>query len=368
LAWLELVRWVSPGLRLKIMLKFANPKKILLIAIIVTAFFALALLPNKSHAVHLQNHSVQVSSAIINATASHNFQFTYPSTSVVGSVVLLYCDGGALQAMPCNAPAGLDATGAALTSQTGNTGFSIDGANSTANKIVLTRVPLAGTTVLSTYGLNNIINPSTANATTYIRISTYPTTDGTGPYNDDGAVAYSTVNPFEVGAFVPPFIKLCVGITVAVDCSSMSGNSINLGVLSANATRFAKSEFSAGTNSFTGYNIFALGTTMTSGNNVIPALNPAGTSKVGVSQFGLNLRANSSPAIGAEPQGSGTGVPLAGYNTPNLFKFANGDNIASSSLTTEFNKMTASYIVNINSSQPPGIYATTITYLAVGSF
>jgi hypothetical protein len=30
--------------------------------------------------------------------------------------------------------------------------------------------------------------------------------------------------------------------------------------------------------------------------------------------------------------------------------------------------MTASYIVNINSSQPPGIYATTITYLAVGSF
>jgi hypothetical protein len=107
---------------------------------------------------------------------------------------------------------------------------------------------------------------------------------------------------------------------------------------------------------------------MTSGNNVIPAVNPTGTSKVGVSQFGLNLRANSNPAIGADPQGVGTGVPVAGYNTPNQFKFVNGGNIASSNLTTEFNKMTASYIVNISSAQPPGIYATTITYLAVGDF
>jgi hypothetical protein len=325
-------------------------------------------LPSKSQALHIQDHSVSVSTALVNATASHNFQLTYPSTSTVGSIVLLYCDGGALLPMPCNAPAGMDASGAALVSQSGNTGFSIDAVNSTANKIVLTRVPAAGVTVLSTYDFNNIVNPSTANATTYVRIATYPTIDGTGPNNDDGAVAFATVNPFQIGAFVPPFIKLCVGITVAVDCSSMSGDSINLGILNPNATKYATSQFAAGTNSFTGYNIFTLGTTMTSGNNVIPAINPAGTSRTGTSQFGLNLRANTTPAVGADVQGAGTGAPTAAYNSSNVFKFQNGDNVASSPLTTDFNRMTASYIVNISSGQNPGIYATTITYLAVGQF
>jgi hypothetical protein len=356
------------GLKLKIMLKFAGSKRILLASLAAVLSLGIYQLSSKSQALHIQNHSVQISTAIVGATASHNFQFTYPSTSVVGSIVLLYCDGGALQQMPCNAPAGLDLSGASLVSQTGNTGFVIDIVNSTANKIVLTRAPVAGAAVASTYDFNNIINPSTANTTTYIRISTYPTIDGTGSYNDDGAVAFSTVNPFEVGAFVPPFIKLCVGITVAVDCSSMSGNSINLGVLSTNTTKYATSQFAAGTNSITGYNVFTLGTTMTSGNHTIAAINPPGTSKIGVSQFGLNLRANTSPAVGAEPQGPGTGVPQSDYNSPNIFKFQNGDSVAQSPLTTDFNKMTASYVVNIGGGQDPGFYATTITYLAVSQF
>jgi hypothetical protein len=350
------------------MLKYINPKKTLAAALIAAISFSTLQIHPTSQALHLQNHSVRVSTALINATASHNFQFDYPSLSVVGSVAFEYCSNAALTILPCTTPAGLDVSGASLSSQTGNTGFSIDGTNSTSSKIVLTRTAAPGVTTTSTYNFDNIINPSTANATTYVRITTYPTSDGTGPYNDDGGVAFATVNPFEIGAFVPPFIKLCVGVTVATDCTSTSGNSINLGVLSTNATRFASSQFSAGTNSFTGYNIFALGTTMTSGNHIIPAVNPAATSKVGVGQFGLNLRANNSPAIGADPQGTGTGTPLTGYNTPNIFKFQNGENIARSNLASEFNKMTASYIVNINSSQNPGIYATTITYLAVGNF
>jgi hypothetical protein len=350
------------------MLKFAKPQRLLVILVLLVLSLALYQVPSKGRALHLQNHSVQISTALVNATASHNFQFTYPSTNVVGSVVLQYCDGGALLTMPCNAPAGLDVSGAILASQTGNIGFNIDTVNSTNNKIVLTRAPIAGASVLSTYNFNNIVNPSTANATTYIRISTYASIDGSGPNNDDGAVAFAAVNPFQVGAFVPPFIKLCVGITVANDCSSMSGDSINLGILSTSSTKFATSEFAAGTNSFTGYNIFTLGSTMTSGNNIIPAVNPATSSKIGTNQFGMNLKANTSPAVGQEPQGAGTATPQAGYNTSNNFKFQNGDNIASSNIATDYSKMTASYIVNIDSSQPSGIYATTITYLAVGQF
>jgi hypothetical protein len=349
---------------LKVMLKH---KKALLALLLVTCL-VVSQLPLKSQALHLQNHSVKISTAQINATASHNFTFDYPSASVVGSVVLQYCDAGALLPMPCNAPAGLDLTGAVLVSQSGNIGFSIDVASSTVNKIVLTRAPIAGAAVTSTYNFDNIVNPSTPNATTYVRISTYSTIDGTGPDNDDGAVAFATVSPFEVGAFVPPFLKLCVGIVVSNDCSSIAGDSIDLGNLSTSGPKFGTSQFSVGTNSAMGYNIFTLGTTMTSGNNAVSAINPSGVSRPGTSQFGLNLRANTNPAVGADPQGAGTGAPQTDYGTSNLFKYQNGDNIASSSLPTDFSKMTVSYLVNINSAQPPGVYATTVTYLGVADF
>lgn len=346
------------------MLKFP---KALLVAVTGICLLAMQLAP-RSQALHLQNHSVKVSTAVVSATASHDFKFTYPSTSVVGSIVLQYCDNGALIAQSCNVPAGLDASGAILISQSGNTGFSIDTLNSTASKIVLTRAPAAGLSIPSTYNFNNIVNPSTPNATTYVRISTYPTTDGSGPNNDDGGVAFATVSPFQVGASVPPFLKLCVGIAVSNDCTSINGSILDLGVLTTSATKAGTSQFSAGTNSITGYNIYALGTTMTSGNNILPAINPAGFAKSGTSQFGFNLRANTAPGVGQDPQGSGTAVPAAGYNTPNVFKFQNGDIVASSNTPTNFSRMTSSYVVNINSAQPPGVYATTITYLAVAQF
>jgi hypothetical protein len=350
------------------MLKGAKSQHLLLILLVFAVCTVTALLSGKSQALHLQNHSIKVSSALVGAVVNHDFQFVYPSTAVVGSVVLQYCDSGALLSMPCNAPAGLNVSGAVLVAQSGNINFSIDGVNSTSNKVVLTRAPVAGLNVLSTYSFSNITNPSTANATTYVRISTYPTTDATGTQNDEGAVAFATVNPFDVNAFVPPFLKLCVGINVTNDCSSVSGDNLNLGVLSDKATKHGTSEFSAGTNSPTGYNIYALGTTMTSGNNIIPAINPANISRSGSSQFGINLRANTAPSVGRDPQGIGTAAPLAGYNSPNLFSFRNGDNIAGSSLSTDFSKMTVSYVVNIGSDQPPGIYSTTITYMGVAGF
>ena len=107
---------------------------------------------------------------------------------------------------------------------------------------------------------------------------------------------------------------------------------------------------------------------MTSGNNTIAAINPASNSQVGSNQFGINLRANSLPAVGNDPEGTGTGTPQAGYSAPNQYKFQNGDNIASSPIPSDYNRLTVSYLVNVGSSQPPGVYATTVTYLGVADF
>jgi hypothetical protein len=107
---------------------------------------------------------------------------------------------------------------------------------------------------------------------------------------------------------------------------------------------------------------------MTSGNNVIPAMSATSGSSVGAAQFGLNLRNNSDPSVGAEVSGSGTGSPATGYGTVNQFRFVSGERVAMSSLPSDFNRYTASYIVNIPEDQPPGVYSTTVSYSAVVSF
>jgi hypothetical protein len=122
------------------------------------------------------------------------------------------------------------------------------------------------------------------------------------------------------------------------------------------------------TNAANGYIIQVYGSTMTSGNNIINALASNAGSHPGSSQFGINLRANSVPPVGGDPTGPGIGQPAAGYNIPNSFRFVPDDIVASSVAPDDWRKYTASYLVNVPSDQPPGVYASTVTYVAAGSF
>lgn len=337
-----------------------------LCSVFLLIYWALSSLPVS--ALQLTSRFIEISSATPSATANHNFQFTLPSTTTLGSIVFYYCENSALLQHPCTPPPGLDVLSAALSAQTGNTGFSIDVANSTANKIVLTRTPAAGAIIASTYNFSGIINPSTAGSTEFVRITTYPTIDGSGPYTDNGTVAFATIPTLNVGASVPPFLSMCAAISVAIDCSSASGSSIDFGNFSASSPRSATSQFAIASNSVTGHVVYTLGTTMTSGNNTITPLSFPTANFPGNSQFGINLRDNSSPNVGGEPDGSGTAIPTPDYNLANLFTFRPGDLIASSNLPSDYNRMTISYMANINASQPVGVYSTTITYLGVAQF
>lgn len=343
-------------------------KKLSLLVLTSTILALQLLVFRQAHALLFLQRSVEVSTAQASATATHTFRFTYQSTSAVGSLAFQYCDNSPLFDQPCNAPPGLNVLGATLDSQLGNVGFSVDVSNSTANRLVLTRTPAAGLAVPSTYVIGSIINPSTPSSSQYVRLASFASADATGPMTDSGSVAYAVHSAFNVGAFVPPFLNFCVGLTVAVDCSTGAGDSIDLGLLSTNQTRTATSQFSAGTNDYPGISIYTLGTTMTSGNNTILALSTASPSFTGFSQFGINLRDNSVPDIGAEPDGPGTILPASGYGNPNFYRFVPGGLIADSAQTTDQTRMTVSYIVNINGSQKPGVYAATITYLALGKF
>jgi hypothetical protein len=319
-------------------------------------------------AAELKTRSVVLSTSSVGAAAQHTFNFTVPSAIVIGSITFEYCTNSPLEFDPCVPPAGLDLASMALGAQSGNTGFNISVPDSTASKIVLTRVPIAGNAVASSYRFDNIINPTTINQTTYVRLATHISTDGTGTPTDLGAVAFAVTQNFQVSAYVPPFLIFCVGVSVTINCSSSSGVHVDIGELQKTLTATATMQFSGATNDAAGYTTYLNGLTMTSGNNIINPLSVGGSSVVGTSQFGLNLRANSNPTVGQDPIGAGSSAPGAGYANPNIFRFVDGEVLTNSPTSTDFRLFTVSFIVNVPPDQNPGVYATTMTYTAIASF
>jgi hypothetical protein len=269
--------------------------------------------------------------------------------------------------LPCDEPAGIDASAAVLAGQSGEGGFSILPPDS--GRIILERATAAAPGGgQSQYIFDNVVNPNGVRATFYVRITTHASTDGSGAPIDFGAVVSSTAQGVGLSTEVPPILNFCVGVSIPGDCSTAEGNLIDLGDLSPKTTATGTSQMTVGTNAALGVTIGAYGTTMTSGNNTIPALVNPTVSAPGNAQFGLNLRANSSPAGGQEPSGIGVANPSPKYGVPNQFAFVSGDVVATSPDTTDIRKFTVSYIVNVPPSQVPGVYTATLTYICTASF
>jgi hypothetical protein len=137
----------------------------------------------------------------------------------------------------------------------------------------------------------------------------------------------------------------------------------------------------ASTNAANGYSITVHGDTLTSGSNTIPAMGATAAPARGTSQFGMNLKANttgvSTVAVGAEVAPVSNGTDLRGqastdYRTVDQFKFVSGNPVAASDFNTpgptNAQIFTASYIVNVAGSQIAGTYTTTLTYICTPTF
>jgi hypothetical protein len=317
-------------------------------------------------ALSIPERYLKISTSVPSDTATYEFGMTYSNPGAIGSVEFELCQNDPFVATACTVPSGLDLSTASLTAQTGETGFSIH-PSSTANKIILTRPSAPVTPQPSSYTFTPVTNPD-AVGTYYVRLRTFASTDASGPDTEKGGMAFSMRSNLSVSTEVPPYLEFCTGTTIAgLSCSGASGFGSDFGELSKVATGTATSQFLVATNAGFGMNVRVYGTTMTSGNDEIPALSGA-AAVPGISQFGLNLRANTLPAVGEEPAGSGTVSVAPGYNTPNQFRFASSDVVAQSSGTTNFQKFTTSYVVNVSTAQPPGHYAATMTYVCLANF
>lgn len=316
----------------------------------------------------LQYRSLKLSDNLAGHTSIYNFSYQPLGLDTVQLVSFQFCANDPIPTTVCVAPDGFDASNATLMDQSGDIGFSIAGI-STANRLFIQRSPIASDGQMNNYIFGNIVNPD-SKGSYYVRIQTFQDSDYNGVPNNYGGIAYAILDgKIEISATVPPYLLFCAGVTVNDNgCNSVTGDYVNFGELSDRQVSIGTTQMLAATNAIDGYTISVAGTTMTSGTNVIQNLVGADVSRPGVSQFGMNLRANTAPQSGSDPLGSGGGAPMNGYNQINFFRFNSGDVVARSFSPDWARKYTTTYIVNINKNQAPGVYVSTITYIALGAF
>lgn len=321
-----------------------------------------------AHGDRLGARSIQLTNNAPSSLTTYVLSFAGQSGGTVGSIRAQFCANDPLIGTPCVAPNGFDVSNATLASQTGMTGFTIDVVHTNLNTLVLTRVPGAAPTGNSAYSLSGVTNPS-AEGSYYVRLETFASTDASGSDVDYGGLAFSIGNALNVSTYVPPYLLFCTGVTIQpYDCSTATGNYVDFGELHSTSTGTGRTQMLVSTNAANGYTIRVLGTTLTSGNNQIPALSTSDVARLGVSQFGLNLKANGTPATGSNVQGAGNGTVSPNYNSQDFYHFNSGDVIASAPTVDDYRLYTATYITDISKAQPPGVYVSTLTYVTLANF
>jgi hypothetical protein len=334
----------------------------------VAIFLAALMITNPAiAAMRLQDRSLYINSGAAGATTFYKLSFRYMSPDPVGSVELLFCDDP-IPYHPCTIPTGMDVSGATLSQQTGETGFSI-GTQST-NRIVLTRAPGAPTDPMSSYLFDNVVNPTSTGNAFAIRIKTHASSNASGPQIDFGSVRSQVVTPIEIVTQVPPMLIFCLAEQVEDNCVGTNDVYYNdMGELKPDGTLTAQSQMAVGTNASGGFAIVANATPMSAGTNVIDSPTEPTLSQQGTNQFGINLVANTSPTVGSNPEGAWTNAVVSdGYDQTDRFMFETGDVVAYSPNVSLMKKFTVSYILNTSPELRAGVYSTTVNYVASGRF
>ena len=302
------------------------------------------------------------------ATTSYTVSFNYMTPSPIGSIDMRFCINP-IPDEPCVAPPGLDITGATLTGQTGETGYSIS--THTADHIVLSRLPSpVATGTAASYTLSNIVNPTDTSQALSIRLRTHAAVTTSGAHVDFGSVRGQVNRGIVIETQVPPMLIFCVAEEVQENCTGTNDNYYkDMGELTDDQTLVARSQMAVGTNATGGFAITVYGTPPAAGTSVIDAPTTPTASQPGTNQFGINLVQNTLPAIGSDPEGAWVNaLPTSDYSQPNKYKYTPGDVVASSPNVSLMKKFTVSYILNASPKLRAGVYTTTISYVASGQF
>lgn len=239
------------------------------IGLIILATLTPLFLSRGASAAQITSRSLTISSAVPSGTSNYTFTFTVASTSDVEGLKFQACTTAV---GTCTAPTGMSVSSATFGSQSGwqgATNFAFDGTGAndcTASASVLcaNRTDATAQTLTSrSITFNSITNQNNTNCsanpncTFFVRMTTYSTSTYTGgSIVDTGTVASSTVQTLTVNAAVAEILNFCVGSTtvddattsVATDCTSVSGTSLNIGTLDTSATNVSPVNTNGGDN------------------------------------------------------------------------------------------------------------------------
>lgn len=271
------------------------------------------------------------------------------------------------------------------------------------------------------FTINGVHNPTANNATFYARIYTYDSDTGaTGytladpdagvgnPSSDDGGIALSTAQQITITSKVQEKLTFCVytaaSYTTTTDnnCTGKTGSTILLGdtngVLDSAGAFVDKTAYFGITTNAAGKAVVRLkGDTLNNGAQTITAVGatPA-ASTPGSEQFGLCLfpidgtgltvydgtaaspnnvdytGTNGGDDCGDSTQSSGTGTPDVAVLPNFAFDTTNTNTtygqIIASKPAGAFSTGNLSFIGNISDTTEPGIYTTTLTFIATGTY
>lgn len=335
------------------------------LALLVSIFF----IPS-AQAAQITARKLTLSNSAGAATSvTYTFNFTVPSSTVLKSFQAQICTTASGS---CTTPSGWTGASADLASQPTNYGDAsgwTDASTSSALRFSKTgnaAAPSGSQTVV----FNGVTNPTANNTTFFARITTY-SDDSYTTAVDSGTVAASTAQQITVTATVDETLTFCAGTSITgTNCGTISGSSVSLGSLTDTTTGSGTSVMAASTNAGSGYAITINGSTLTSGGNTITAITAGSgaTSSQGSEQFGVNVRDNATPNVGADPTDNTNLSYGTGYGTVDSFKFVTGDTVVSKSAASNATAYTVSYIANVGGATEAGTYTGTYTYICTATF
>lgn len=200
---------------------------------------------------------------------------------------------------------------------------------------------------------------------------------GSGGLNQSSSASYQgrdSVGDIGIGNSASSNYQVNAGSTTTNDPSlsvAVGGASVNFGSFTASSATTSTATFTILNYTSYGYIVQIAGNPPSNGVTTLTAMASNGPSVAGTSQFGINLVANTSPAsFGANPNVGqfGFGVAATNYNTPNSYRYVNGETIVQSTKSSGLTTYTISYLINVPGLTPGGIYTSDQTIIVVGTY
>lgn len=151
----------------------------------------------------------------------------------------------------------------------------------------------------------------------------------------------------------------------------VNSTSVDFGEFSATSTSTTTATFQVLDYTSYGYIVQIIGNPPSHNGVPLSAMATAGPAVPGTSQFGVNVVANTSPvSLGANPDNGqfGYGQAATGYDSPNNYKYVDGDIIAQGPKSSGNTTYTISYIINVNELSPGGAYTGSQTLICTGTY